>query len=249
METLEIESQTDQTPLASSSLYTTQRELAEAQHILDDPDHRFNGAFACRVDRFAYSRLELVCHFHPGVRILRRRIGQWCETLVPTAMMGIATRGDVGLDAASRTCSQRCGAKIPSIQCCRLWCADGWRNGLERGLGFLAIIGVIGEGTSHDEQTRLIHGNLRVVLLLKASIGRIFHDTRLGVGEIILVAITRPWRGRRRRTATRATPRRALPLCTLGHLGIILRLFSCRTLGGTGLEHHFGFCQPRQTVL
>src|SRR5260370_27435984 len=164
-------------------------------------------------------------------------------------MMGIATRGDVGLDAPSRTRAQCCRAKIASIQGGRLWCTDGRRDGLERGLGFLAIIGVIGEGASHDEQTPLIHGNLRVMILLNASIGRVFHDTRLWVGEVILVALTRPWRGRCRRTATRATPRRALPLCTLGHLGIILALLSCRTLVGTGLEHRFGFCQPPQTVL
>ena len=66
METLEIESQTDQTPLTSRRLYTTQRKLAEAQHILDDPDHWFNRAFACRVDRFADCRLELVCHLDLG---------------------------------------------------------------------------------------------------------------------------------------------------------------------------------------
>src|SRR6266571_669315 len=107
-------------------------------------------------------------------------------------MMGIATRGDVGLDAPSRTRVQRCRAKIASIQGGRLRCADGWWDGLERGLGFLAIIGVIGEGASHDEQTHLIHGNLRVIILLKASIGRVFHDTRLWVGEVILVALTRP---------------------------------------------------------
>src|SRR5213078_1745891 len=224
MEALEIESQTDQTPLASGGLCTTQGELAETQHILDDPDHRFNRAFACRVDRFADCRLELVCHLDLGTGILRRRIGQWCETLVPTAMMGIATCGDVGLDAPSRTRAQCCRAKIASIQSGRLWCTDGRRDGLECGLGFLAIIGVIGEGASHDEQTPLIHGNLRVIILLKASIGWVFHDTRLWVGEVILVAVTRPWHGRCRRTATRATPRRALPLCTLGHLGIILGL-------------------------
>ena len=66
MEALEIESQTDQPPLASSGLCTTQRELAETQHILDDPDHRFNRAFACRVDRFADCRLELVRHLDLG---------------------------------------------------------------------------------------------------------------------------------------------------------------------------------------
>jgi hypothetical protein len=36
MEALEIESQTDQTPLKGLGLNTSQRELAQAQHLLDD---------------------------------------------------------------------------------------------------------------------------------------------------------------------------------------------------------------------
>src|SRR5260370_17144519 len=99
MEAFEIESQTDQIPLTGSSLCTTQRELAEAQHLLDDPDHRFNGAFACPIDRFAHCRFELVGHLDLGARILRRRIRQWCETLLPTRMMGITARADEGFDA------------------------------------------------------------------------------------------------------------------------------------------------------
>ena len=53
MEALQIESQTDQTPLASRRLRATQGELAEAQHLLDDADHRFDGVLACAIDRFA----------------------------------------------------------------------------------------------------------------------------------------------------------------------------------------------------
>ncbi len=55
METLEIEGQTDQTPFTGYCLDTSQRELAEAQPLFDDPDHRFDGAFACPVDRFTKS--------------------------------------------------------------------------------------------------------------------------------------------------------------------------------------------------
>ncbi len=52
MEALEIEGQTNQAPL-TGSLDTSQRELAEAEHLLDDADYRFDGAFACAVDGFA----------------------------------------------------------------------------------------------------------------------------------------------------------------------------------------------------
>jgi len=53
MEALEIEGQTDQTPLASRRQFPAQGELAKAQHLLDDADHRFNRTFACAVDGFA----------------------------------------------------------------------------------------------------------------------------------------------------------------------------------------------------
>jgi len=53
MEALEIERQTDQTPLARRRLDTPQGELAKAEHLLDDADHRFDRAFACPVDGFA----------------------------------------------------------------------------------------------------------------------------------------------------------------------------------------------------
>jgi hypothetical protein len=74
MEAFEIECQTDQAPLESFGLNPAQRELAKTQHFLDDPDHRFDGAFVCSVDRFAQRGLELVCHFHLGARALGWRI-------------------------------------------------------------------------------------------------------------------------------------------------------------------------------
>src|SRR6266550_3090979 len=66
MEALEVESQTDQTPLKGLGLDTSQRELTEAQHLLDDADHRFDSAFACAVDGFAQRGSELVGHLEPS---------------------------------------------------------------------------------------------------------------------------------------------------------------------------------------
>ena len=65
MEALEVESQTDQTPLIGSGLDPSQGELAEAEHLLDDADHRFDRAFACPIDRFAKPGPELVGHLEP----------------------------------------------------------------------------------------------------------------------------------------------------------------------------------------
>jgi hypothetical protein len=98
MEALEIESQTDQTPLASRCLGTAQGELAEAQHLFDDPDHRFDGTLARSIDRFAQRRLELVGHLDLRAGVLGRRIRQRLEPLLPTGMMRITTRRDVGLN-------------------------------------------------------------------------------------------------------------------------------------------------------
>jgi hypothetical protein len=173
MEALEIEGQTDQTPLARGGQFPAQGELAEAQHLLDDADHRFDGAFARPIDRFAQRGLELVGHLDQGARVLGRRIGQRREPLLPAGMMGITTRRDGGLDVAFRTGGQRRRAKIARIECRCLWRADRGRHGLQRGFGFLRVVGVIGEGTSYDEQTPLIHGHLRVVILLKTRIRRI----------------------------------------------------------------------------
>src|SRR6266705_6687066 len=222
MEALEIEGQTDQTPLASHRLDTAQGELAKAQHLLDDAEHRFNRAFACAIDGFAQRRPELVGHLDLGTRVLGWGIEEWGEPLLPTGMMGITASRDVWLDAPLLTRRQGRGAKIPGIQCRRLRHANGRWNGIERGFGFLRVIGVIGEGPSNDEQTPLIHSHLRVVILLKSRIRRVFHDARLRVSEVVLVPVARSWHRWGRWAPTRSAPCRALSLRTLRQLGLIV---------------------------
>src|SRR5713101_9921425 len=97
MEALEIEGQTDQAPLTSGRLDTSQRELAEAEHLLDDADHRFDGAFACAVEGFAQGGPELVGHLHLGTRHFGSRVGQRRAPLLPTPLLGIAASSDVRL--------------------------------------------------------------------------------------------------------------------------------------------------------
>src|SRR5713226_8258837 len=65
MEALEIEGQTNQTPLARRGPDPTQGELAEAEHLLDDADHGFDRAFACAVNGFAQRGSQLVGHLEP----------------------------------------------------------------------------------------------------------------------------------------------------------------------------------------
>ncbi len=118
--------------------------------------------------------MPLVGHLHLGTRLFGRRVGQRRKTLLPAGMMGIAARGDVGLDAALLTRRQGRRASIPGIQCCRLWYANNRGNGSERGFSLLAVVRVIREGPSDDEQTPLIHRHLRVIILLKSGIRRVF---------------------------------------------------------------------------
>src|SRR5207248_1839863 len=116
-------------------------------------------------------------------------------------------------------------------------------------LSFLTVIGMIGEGPSHDQQTALIHGHLRIVILLEASIRRVFHDARLRIGEVVLVTISGSWHRRGWRTATRTSARGALPLRALRQLGLIVRLLGCRTFLGAGFQYGLGLRQSRQPVL
>ena len=125
--------------------------------------------------------------------------------------MGITASRDVGLDAT------------PLLHCQHrhIGHADrGW-DGLQSWLGFLTVVGVIGERACDDELTHLLHGKLHVVILLKASISRVFHDARLRVGIVVLVAVTGSWRRWCWRAATRASIRRVLPLRALRHRGLL----------------------------
>src|SRR5947209_4724919 len=81
MKALEIERQTDQAPLARRRREPTQVELAEAQHLFDDADHRFDGAFACPVDGFAQRGSQLVGHLDLRAGVLRWRVRQGREAL------------------------------------------------------------------------------------------------------------------------------------------------------------------------
>ncbi len=59
---LQIEGDTDQTPLAPSRLLAAQGELPKAQHFLNDADHRLHRTFPQPVDRLAHRRFQLVGH-------------------------------------------------------------------------------------------------------------------------------------------------------------------------------------------
>src|SRR5258706_11629576 len=89
MQPLQIERQTDQTPLASSGMLATQRELAKAQHFLNNANHRLDRAFAQAINRFPNRGLELVGHFDRGTRVDGGAVKQGGEAFLPARMMRI----------------------------------------------------------------------------------------------------------------------------------------------------------------
>src|SRR5260370_42463752 len=99
MEALEIESQTDQAPLARRRRCPTQGELAEAEQLFDDAEHRFDRAFACDVDRLAQRSPELVRHLHLSTGVLRWRVRQRRVVMMPNGMIGNTTGRVVRHDA------------------------------------------------------------------------------------------------------------------------------------------------------
>lgn len=138
--------------------------------------------------------------------------------------------------------------QIASVQRHCIRRADRFWDGRECGFGFLSVVGVIGKRTPHDQQTPLIYRNLCVVVLLKASICWVFHDTRVWIGEIVLVARACSWRRWCWRATTGTPPRHTLPLLALCYLGVILCLLGCGALLRTSLQHLFGHGQTLQTV-
>lgn len=104
------------------------------------------------------------------------------------------------------------------------------------------------EDPSDEEQTPLIDRDLRVVILLKARMRCAFHDARLRVSDVLLVPGTCSWHWRGWGTTTRASSRRALPLCTLCPFGFIRCLLGLSALLRTGFDHGVGLRQLCQTV-
>ncbi len=89
MQTLEIVGQTDQGPLASEVDQTPKGELAEAQHLLDDANDRFNRRLAQAIEAIADVGAELVGHYFYGGSILGWRLRFLSKERAPTLMMRV----------------------------------------------------------------------------------------------------------------------------------------------------------------
>src|SRR5262245_868965 len=71
----------------------------KAQDFFNDANHRFNCAFAQTVDFTAYLRLKLVGHFDCGRGVGGWRLWRLSKESLPTLLMRLPTRRDVGFNA------------------------------------------------------------------------------------------------------------------------------------------------------
>ena len=76
-----------------------QGELAKPQDFFDDPDHGFDRTFAQAINRSPDLGLQLVSHLVLWTGIFAGRFRQLVEKAVPILMMGLASRGNVRLNA------------------------------------------------------------------------------------------------------------------------------------------------------
>ena len=83
MQAFEIERQTHQTPFTGRRRQATQGELAKAEDLLDDPDHRFDGALAQTINCLSDLRLEFVSHVDDGTCLLCGWLRLLLEKCVP----------------------------------------------------------------------------------------------------------------------------------------------------------------------
>src|SRR5919199_2708671 len=98
---LQIEGQADQPPLTRRRLLAPQRELAEAEYFLNEPNHWLDRAFPQSVNRVPYRRAQFVAHLLFRTGITRRRCRRLREIDCPIPVMWLAPRGDVRGDPAA----------------------------------------------------------------------------------------------------------------------------------------------------
>jgi hypothetical protein len=122
VQALQVEGQTDQAPLASHGGQAPQRELAKAQHFLDDPDHGLHRRLAQRVDGPADIGLQLVGHLDQRAGILGRRRRLCCKPCSPTLVVRFTARGDVGLNPTRGQLGDVLRAEVAIIQASVLRC-------------------------------------------------------------------------------------------------------------------------------
>src|SRR5205823_2297323 len=140
-------------------------------------------------------------------------------------------------------------AKVARVQRSRSGAAQlGW-DGIQGRLDLVLIGRVVRERVAHDQQAVLIDRDLGVIVLLEAFRAALFHNPRLGIGEVVLVLVAgtrRWWLGR---SAARGAPGPLGFLRPFLHLGVIPGLLDRLAFYGPRFQHGFGFGQPSEARL
>ena len=158
MHTLQVESQTDEAPLACGGGQAAQRELAKAEDFFNDADHGLDRAFAQSVNRLSDLRPELEGHFDRCTGILSRWRWLLLEEGMPIFVMRFASSGNVRVNIPLFNCLNIGFTKVAVVQGGGLRFPDLGRDGFQGWNGFLLVIGMIRKGVGYDQQTPLIGG-------------------------------------------------------------------------------------------
>src|SRR5260370_21047897 len=100
MQTLQIEGQAHQAPFTGGGDQATQGELPKAQDFLDDPDDRFYRALPQAINRLTDLGLKFVSHLDLRTGVCGRGLRPLVKEGLPTLMMRLTPRRDVGINAA-----------------------------------------------------------------------------------------------------------------------------------------------------
>src|SRR3972149_1442094 len=105
---------------------------------------------------------------------------------------------------------------------------------------FGLVVRVVGECIRHNQQTLLIDRNLGIVMLIHALVGAVLHDPRVGVGEVVLIRVAWPWRGRLRWSPRWLAAGAPGLLLAFAPFRFIVRLLGLIAFLGTRVQHGFG---------
>ena len=100
----------------------------------------------------------------------------WCLQVNGDHSPGYTPGGNVRLNVTRFHGRDVGGAEVPIVQGARLGFAQGQWDGVQGGDSLGLIVGVVGQGAGHNQETVLFHGSLGIVMLIKAIVVAVFHD-------------------------------------------------------------------------
>jgi hypothetical protein len=149
--------------------------LVKAQDVFDNAQHRFDCPFSQAVDGTANLSLAFVGHLDLRTGIRWRWRGLLRTIRLPTGMMGWTPGGDVRLNVTRFHGRDVRGAKVPIVSGASLGFAQGPWHGVSGWDGLGLIVGMVGPGAGHKQETVLFHGGLGILMLIKAIVVAVLH--------------------------------------------------------------------------